>query len=307
MGEHVMVFAPVPQLTVTLEQVGTRPELHLHAGGQGLWQARMIASLGVPVTFCAALGGEVGRALKPLIEAEGVRLRSVERHSDNGWYIHDRREGDSRSTIAEDPGVPLGRHELDELYALTLTEGLEAAMCVLSGPADPSVVPADIYQRLATDLKENGARVAVDLSGDHLAAALTGRPAFVKVSDEELRADGRADSDDEEAVVAGLRKLRADGAETVVVSRAEKPAVALLGEEVVRVQMPRLTVRDHHGAGDSLTAGAVAVLAQGGDLTTALRTGAAAGALNVTRHGLGSGRADAIRKLVERVELEKIS
>ena len=34
MGEHVMVLAPVPQLTVTVEQVGTRPELHLHAGGR---------------------------------------------------------------------------------------------------------------------------------------------------------------------------------------------------------------------------------------------------------------------------------
>lgn len=307
MGEQVMVFAPVPQLTVTLEQVGSRPELHLHAGGQGLWQARMIASLGVPVTFCAALGGEVGRALKPLIEAEGLRLRSVERQSDNGWYIHDRREGDSRSTIAEDPGVPLGRHELDDLYALALAEGLEAGICLLSGPADPSVVPAGIYERLGTDLRENGARVAVDLSGDHLAAALSSKPAFVKVSHEELIEDGRAESDDEKDVIAGLWKLREEGAETVVVSRADKPAVAMLEDEVVRVQMPRLTVRDHHGAGDSLTAGAVAVLAQGGDLSTALRTGAAAGALNVTRHGLGSGRADAIRKLIDRVELEKIS
>ena len=98
MGEHVMVFAPVPQLTVTVEQVGDRPELHLHAGGQGLWQARMIASLGVPVTFCAVLGGEVGRALKPLIESEGLRLRTVERQFGNGWYILDRRGGSAVRT-----------------------------------------------------------------------------------------------------------------------------------------------------------------------------------------------------------------
>jgi 1-phosphofructokinase len=35
----------------------------------------------------------------------------------------------------------------------------------------------------------------------------------------------------------------------------------------------------------------------------ALRTGAACGALNVVRRGLGTGGADAIRALAERVEL----
>ena len=44
-----MVFSPAPQLTVTVEQGPDGPDIHLHAGGQGVWQARMIASLGVPV------------------------------------------------------------------------------------------------------------------------------------------------------------------------------------------------------------------------------------------------------------------
>ena len=56
-----MVFAPAPQLTITVEQVSDEPELHLHVGGQGIWQARMIASLGIPATMCTVLGGEVGR------------------------------------------------------------------------------------------------------------------------------------------------------------------------------------------------------------------------------------------------------
>jgi 1-phosphofructokinase len=38
----------------------------------------------------------------------------------------------------------------------------------------------------------------------------------------------------------------------------------------------------------------------------AVRTGAAAGALNVTRHGLGSGHVDAVRVLTDRVELTPI-
>jgi 1-phosphofructokinase len=52
-----------------------------------------------------------------------------------------------------------------------------------------------------------------------------------------------------------------------------------------------------------MTAGVAAVLARGGDMTEAVRTGVAAGALNVTRHGLGSGHVDAVSVLTERVQL----
>ena len=36
------------------------PDIHVHAGGQGVWQARMLSSLGVRVVLCAGLGGEAG-------------------------------------------------------------------------------------------------------------------------------------------------------------------------------------------------------------------------------------------------------
>lgn len=55
-----------------------------------------------------------------------------------------------------------------------------------------------------------------------------------------------------------------------------------------------------------MTAGVVAVLAKGGDIRAAIRTGAAAGALNVTRHGLGTGRPDAIAELEKRIKLEPL-
>lgn len=305
MASHVMVFAPVPQLTVTIEQEADAVELHVHPGGQGVWQARMITSLGVPVTLCACLGGEVGGVLEPLIAAEGIELRAVPRPTASGWYVHDRRDGE-RVEIAENPGEPLARHELDELYSLALAEGLRAEMSVLSGPADPSVVPADVYRRLAADLATNGARVVADLSGDHLSAVLAGGVTFLKVSHEELMEDGRAEDDAVETLTETMGRLRAEGAESLIVTRAEEPSLALLDGELVEVAMPRLEATDTRGAGDSMTAGVAAVLARGGDLRDAVLTGAAAGALNVTRHGLGSGRADAIAELVKRIRINRL-
>ncbi|WDZ83620.1 1-phosphofructokinase family hexose kinase [Micromonospora cathayae] len=303
MDERVMVFAPAPLLTVTIEQQADTLELHLHPGGQGVWQSRMITCLGTPVTLCVALGGEVGAALGKLLVDEDVTLRVVNGGSTTGWYVHDRRDG-SRAEVAENPGTPMARHDIDELYTVTLTEGLRAPVSVLSGPADPDVVDPDIYRRLAADLTANGGTVVADLSGAHLAAVLDGGIAVLKVSHEELIDDGLADDDSVGALLAAGRALRERGAASVLISRAGEPALALLDDQPpMLVHAPPLELADHRGAGDSMTAGVAAVLARGGDLTEAVRTGAAAGALNVTRHGLGTGRAEAVRELAGRVRL----
>jgi 1-phosphofructokinase len=302
---RVMVFAPAPQLTVTIEQQHEEPELHVHPGGQGIWQTRMITSLGAEVILCAAVGGEVGRVLKPLLDFKGVSLRTVPRETGSGWYVHDRRDG-YRNEIAERPGAPLTRHELDELYNLALAEGLRAGIAVLSGPAHPSVIRADVYRRLAGDLKANGCRVIADLCGQHLQAVLSAGLTVVKVSHEELIKDGLAANDSEKALTEALLKLHDDGAEAALVSRADAGALALINEEIYRVGTPRLTPTDGRGAGDSMTAGVAAVLARGGEMCEAVRTGAAAGALNVTRHGLGTGHLDAVQVLTERVQLTPI-
>jgi 1-phosphofructokinase len=303
MDEQVMVFAPAPLLTVTIEQQADAVELHLHPGGQGVWQTRMIAALGTPVTLCVALGGEVGDALRKLLVEEDVTVRVVERRSGTGWYVHDRREG-SRAEIAEDPGAPMVRHDIDELYTVTLTEGLRSPVSLLSGPAAEEVVEPDIYRRLAADLTANGGTVVADLSGAYLTAVLEGGVAVLKVSHEELIDDGLADDDGVAALLDAGRRLQGKGAQSVLISRAGDPALALLDDgTALQVHAPPLELADHRGAGDSMTAGVAAVLARGGDLREAIRIGAAAGALNVTRHGLGTGRAEAVRELASRVRL----
>ncbi|WP_306830775.1 1-phosphofructokinase family hexose kinase [Catenuloplanes nepalensis] len=299
-----MVFAAVPILTVTIEERANRPELHVHAGGQGVWMSRMVASLGVPVTLCVSLGGETGEVLLGRLGGENIDIRSVKRDSGNGWYVHDRRSGE-RDEIAEDGGDPLTRHDMDELYGLALAEGLRSPVAVLSGSAAPGVVDPDIYRRLAADLGNNGVTVVVDLSGDDLTAVLRGKPAFVKVSHEELINAGRASGDGEDALIEAGRGVLGEGAGAVLISRPDAPSLALFDGRVVTVEPPALEVADHRGAGDSMTAGIASVLARGGAVEEALRTGAAAGALNVTRHGLGTGDAEAIAELIGRVRVEE--
>ncbi|MGE2722443.1 1-phosphofructokinase family hexose kinase [Mycolicibacterium celeriflavum] len=309
-GSAVVIFAPLPVLTVTVENRSGDADIHVHAGGQGVWQSRMMVSLGVPVVLCSALGGETGDVLCHLLPARDITVQTVPVSARNGAYVHDRRSGE-REVVAEAGGSPLDRHELDSLYEVTLTEGLTHGRVLLSGPQEDDVLPADLYRRLSTDLGANGCKVAADLSGERLEAVLAGGPDLIKVSHEELLHDGRAKSDEAKDLVAAMRSMRDEGAGTIIVSRSgDAPALALLGEDdggddgdVVEITMPTLEPADSAGAGDSMTAGIVAALASGRPLREAFRIGAACGALNVVRHGLGTGGARAVETLAERVEL----
>src|SRR5215204_1143383 len=302
----VTIFAPSPLLTVTLEGDPSGTDLHLHAGGQGVWQSRMLRTLGCSVTICAVLTGESGRVVQHLLEDEGVTVRAIVREGRGAAYVHDRRSGE-RTAVAEVAGDPLSRHELDELYALTVREALTADLVLLSGPHGEEVLPDDVYRRLAADLGAAGRPVIVDLSGGRLAAAIEGGVRLAKVSDEELTRSGQAADASVHALIAAAGALRTAGAQSVVVTRAGQESLLVDGETSAAVRVPVMEEVDTRGAGDSLTAAIAASLAAGDDLRDAVRLGAAAGALNVTRHGLGTGDAEAIRRLSEQVEITPIA
>lgn len=303
---RILVFAPAPLLSITIEEHGDEPDVHIHVGGQGVWQARMLRRLGADIALVASFAGEPGRVAERLLGDEGIAVVDIAREGVNPVRITDRRSGERRS-IVETDGTPLARHDLDALYSMVLREAAHADLVILSGPVDDETLDADVYRRLASDLAALDRRVLVDLAGQRLAAAIDGGAMIVKVSHEELVADGLVDDGEDEAqLVAAMEGLRERGVDVVAVSRADVGSLVLHEGGLLRVTAPRLQVVDHTGAGDSYTAGLAFALADDRSVEEAIRLGAAAGAINVTRHGLGTGEAEAIRAVAEHVEVEVV-
>jgi 1-phosphofructokinase len=125
----------------------------------------------------------------------------------------------------------------------------------------------------------------------------------LEISHEELLAEGRAESDHPDALVAAMRSLAAEGAAKVVVSRSDGPTLAFTDGRVLEVEAPRLQAVQPRGAGDSMTAGLAAGLATGAPFEDARRLGTAAGALNVTRRVLATGQRTTVQRLAELVEV----
>ncbi|WP_152605725.1 PfkB family carbohydrate kinase [Cellulomonas carbonis] len=306
MGERstrVCVLGVTSLLTVTVEEAPDGdPEVHVHAGGQGLWVARMAAVLGADVVVCSPFGGEIGPALLTLAEREGYRVRATPYDGTNGAYVHDRRRGERDEVAHMDPTL-VGRHDLDDLFGAVLVESLDADVVVLTGAEPARTVPDDFFARLARDLRAAGRRVVADLSGRAAACAVDEGLDVLKMSHSEMVDGGFADGDALDELVAGARGLIERGAGAVVVSRAAEPTLVVEPDDAALVVTPPVTPVEHRGAGDSMTASLAVGVARGTSLVDAARLGAAAGALNVTRHGLGSGRREQIERYVVEVEV----
>lgn len=301
-ADGVCVFAPSVFVTVTAERGHDQDEIHFHAGGQGFWIARLLGRLGVPTTMITAMGGEPGQVARALVESEPVELRAIRSADPSGAWIHDRRSGE-RVPVAESAGPRLDRHAVDELYGATLASSMDLGVCVLAGPQRAGTVRAHTYERLARDLRRNGVTVIADLSGDHLEGALAGHIDFCKVSDEDLaRHTGEPGADS----LAATRELVAAGAGHAAITRAGAPLLAIVDGAAVEVSTPTFDEVDHRGAGDAFTALVAATRYWGLPWIEAVRWGAAAGALTVTRRGLATPDRREIHQLLGSVEVRQL-
>jgi 1-phosphofructokinase len=309
-GGTIAVLAPSVSVSITIETGSDEADdIHIHAGGQGIWVARMLRHLGYGPLVCAPVGGESGRTLLGLTGEWGIEVQPVETVAQTPSYVHDRRGGE-REELARSRSSSLYRHEADELYQRFLEAALSSQACVVTGPESEDLLADDFYRRLGNDLAAAEVQVVADLHGQHLDRFLEGGPIDVlKVSAGDLVEDGRIDrtGDDDtdlEPIAVTVGTLVDRGVRGAVVSRGDRAALAWLDDRFWLVSGPELAVVDPAGSGDSMTAALATACVEDLRPDASLRRSWAAGAANVTRHGLGSGVPGLIEELSERVDLD---
>jgi 1-phosphofructokinase len=166
-------------------------------------------------------------------------------------------------------------------------------------------MPDEVYAALVADVRADGRAVIADLSSPRLDAVLPAGPDLVKVNDWELAEFVLGPVDRPELLLAAAQRLRAGGAQSVLVTRGGEPALWLDGDAPPRLVVPpRLERGMREGCGDTMMGAIAAQLASGRSLEEAIVTGAGAGAANFLRAGLGTGERSTVEELARHVRIE---
>ena len=262
-------------------------------GGKGINVSTVLRNLGVDNVALGFLAGFTGKGLEQGLREIGINTDFI--WLERGLTRINVKIKAGQETEINGQGPDISAAALDQLFA-KLDQLKEGDVLVLAGSI-PKTLPDDIYQRILQRLDGRGILTAVDATRDLLCAVLPYRPFLIKPNDRELgEIFGKILTSDAE-IEDCARQLQAKGARNVLVSMAG--AGSLLVDETGaahRLGVPKGTVRNSVGAGDSMVAGFLAGWLKEHDYTAAHRMGAAAGSATAFSNGLAE--AEAVRALL---------
>ena len=264
------------------------------SGGKGVNVSRALVASGLK-TIAVLPGAEADPVLTGLRETDvpfaalpiGEPLRSNVALTEPGGV----------TTKINEPGPVLSADQQEALISLLLDHARGASWVVVAGSLPPGV-PADFYATVTRRLRslfdgEAAPRVAVDSSGEPLAAAVSGdtsgKPDLLKPNAEELvelaAAAGFATNKsaeeleaDPEAAAAAASAVVRSGVGAVLATLGSKGAVLVTADGAWLATHPPVTAVSTVGAGDSSLAGYLLASSQGAAPVDCLRQAVAHGA-----------------------------
>ncbi|WP_374009159.1 1-phosphofructokinase family hexose kinase [Leifsonia sp. LS-T14] len=288
----ILIVGPNPAMDRTEEIADFRPHKvnralvsSPRAGGKSIIVARAVRRLGHHVSAYGFLGGATGHYLRAECEALGIRDRHTEITDEtriNTILVDDRTR---LSTVINEPGPIVSPAEIAALTSTVSDDLREGDFLILTGSL-PRGTTDDFYASLIALGRARGARSIVDAEGSVLASAAGAGPWAVKCNLDEFRAiapgapQTLAGDGDRTRLVAAMHALVDTGISLVIVTLGAAGLIAVTPTHVFDVDAPPVDTKNATGSGDTFLAGFASALADGADVATALRVGAAAASAN---------------------------
>lgn len=270
-----------------------------YPGGKGINVSRVLKRAGVESKALGFIGGFTGSFVEGVLREEGISANFIHVNGDSRINIKLKTETE---TEINGQGPEITNDQFGQL--VKQIEGLENSDILVLAGSIPSSLPSDLYIKLSKLAKNQGAKVVVDVSGKVLLDIVDQKPFFIKPNHHELGElfDTTIETP-EEAIPYGQRLLEL-GAENVAISMAEKGALLVTKDAVYQASVPKGTVKNSVGAGDSLVAGFLAAWLQKSDIVEAFRTGVASG--SATAFSLELCTQEDVLRLIPEVEIKTI-
>ena len=268
-----------------LGQVNRTSYEEVYAGGKGINVSIVLKNLDVENVALGYIAGFTGEEIENKIKAFGCNTDFIKLN--NGMSrINVKLKSNEESEI-NGQGPSISDQDLKELYRkLELLR--EGDILVLAGSI-PATLPKNIYEIIMEGLSGKGIRFIVDATGELLLNVLKYKPFLIKPNHHELAELFNATIENEDDIVIYAKKLREMGAQNVLISRAGDGAIFVTEkDEIIKSDVPKGTLINSVGAGDSMVGGFIAGYLKNKSLEEAFKMGVATGSASAFSEGLAT-------------------
>ena len=265
-------------------------------GGKGINVSIILKELGIESKALGFVAGFTGQAIEDGIKEQGISSDFV--HLKKGYSRINVKIKSNQETELNGQGPEIDSEAIEKLFQKL--DGLKAEDILVLAGSIPNTLPYDIYEKILIRLNGKNIRFVVDATKSLLLNVLKYKPFLIKPNNFELEEIFNVKIEETDDIIFYARKLREQGAQNVLVSRAEDGAVLIDADDNVYViDAPEGHVLNSVGAGDSMLAGFIAGFISQKKYEYALKLGTAAGSATAFSEGLAEG--DMIKEILAKL------
>lgn len=287
---YTVTFNPALDYVIRMEslKLGTVNRSSAEAvyyGGKGINVSTVLKNIGVDSVALGFVAGFTGKEIEEGVKNMGVATDFIK--LPEGMSRINVKIKAEQETEINGQGPAINMEKVEKLFEKL--DRLEKGDCLVLAGTIPASLPSDIYEQIMDRLKDKEIRIVVDATKDLLLNVLKYHPFLIKPNNHELGEMFGVVLKTDEEIVEYAKKLQERGARNVLISMAGDGAILLTEtKEVYKMGVPKGTVVNSVGAGDSMVAGFVASYFKEHDYLKALKFGTATGSATAFSEGLAT-------------------
>lgn len=272
------------------------------AGGKGLNVSRVLRLLGEEVEASGFLGGNSGDWISSKIESIGIKDAFIKTDAETRSCVAIL--GNGTQTEILESGEKISNDYIEKFLEFFKANFNRFETICISGSA-PQGVPEDIYKTLCEIAREK--KVILDTSGKFLLKGLEGNPYLIKPNKEELEGLLGRELLTFEELLEGAKEMKSKGCKNLLISLGKDGAIFIdESNEVYRVSIPRVDIKNPVGSGDSTIAGFAYGLSKKKTIEETLKLAMACGMSNAMMDETGNIDLNVVEELLNKIKVEKI-
>lgn len=271
------------------------------AGGKGINMSVVLSRLGHQNIATGFVGGFSGEYIKQELIKEGVEPKFIEVEGITRINVKLKSEEETEINAA---GPVVQPEQYQELLSYLQSHLVTNDIVFLAGNVAPGL-DVNSYVAIARLCDERKVKLVLDTNKELLTACLPYRPFIIKPNHHELGEIFQVEISTESEIIQYAKQLQERGARNVLVSRGGDGAILVTEDRAYYASnVPKGTLVNSVGAGDSMLAGFMAKYIETQDYALSLQQGAATG--SATAFSTGIAEYVDIMSLVNQISIEKI-